>query len=69
MKGKRIILKVSKDDPEVGYVYLPQHPGPGNHGVIRSQKRLFDLIEDYKGIDVYLDFDENGELLGIEIIG
>lgn len=68
-KEKTFKLKISEDDPQVGYLYLPDHPGPGTHGVVKSQKRLVDIIENYKGIDVYLDFDNDGRLLGIEFLG
>jgi len=40
----KILLKLSEDDTEVGYVYLPNHPGPGTPNIVHSQKRLLDLI-------------------------
>ncbi len=61
-------LKVSEDDDEVAYLRLPNHPGAGQPGVVASQKNLADLIDNYKGADVYLDFDKSGVLIGIEII-
>lgn len=67
MKTK-IKLKVSKDDPDVAYLKLPEHPGSGKYGIVSKQIRLLELIEEYKGPDIYLDIDKNGVLIGIEIL-
>jgi len=64
-----ISLKISEDDPEVAYLYLPAHPGKEIFGVVKKQVRALDLIPNYKGPDVYLDFDGEGVLIGIEILG
>ena len=61
-------LKLSKDDQGLGYLYLPNHPGAGNYGVVKKQLKLADVVSDYKGPDVYLDFNDANELIGIEII-
>jgi uncharacterized protein YuzE len=63
-----IKLKVSDDDPDIAYLYLPAHPGPGTPNVVRNQVSLNKLIEGYSGPDVYLDFGQNGKLIGIEIL-
>ncbi|MGV6851241.1 MAG: DUF2283 domain-containing protein [bacterium] len=52
----------------MAYLYLPSHPGVGLPCVVASQKNLADLVDDYKGADVYLGFDKNGILIGIEIL-
>ncbi|MCG8673139.1 MAG: DUF2283 domain-containing protein [Pseudomonadales bacterium] len=65
--SQRISLKCG-DDPDVAYLILPKHPGEGSKSVVKEQKDLRTLIENYKGPDVYLDFDQNGILIGIEII-
>ena len=67
MKTDRITLKLSEDDPDVGYIYLPCHPGAGTPGAVDFQKNLRELIKDYKGPDVYLDFNSDNELIGVEI--
>jgi hypothetical protein len=66
MAEKKISLALSAGDQEVGYVYLPGHPGPGASGVAK-QVRLSTLLE-YKGPDLFLDFDGDGQLVGVEIL-
>lgn len=65
----KIVLKISEGDENVGYVYLPKHPKVVTPGIIKKTIWLSDIIENYKGIPIYLDFDEEGELIGIEIVG
>lgn len=36
----KIILKVSKDEEEIGYLYLPKHPKKVVYGIV---KKLFQL--------------------------
>jgi Protein of unknown function (DUF2283) len=69
MSVKRMMLKVSKEDATVGYLYLPNHAGKGVSGVSKKQIHLHELIENYKGADVILDFNKDDELIGIEILG
>ena len=64
-----MIFKVSKDDEEVGYLYLPKHPKKVTNGVVKKTIGINELIQDYKGISLNLDFDEDNELIGIEILG
>ena len=49
-------LTTSTDEPDVGYLYFRDHPGPGKHGVVTRA-------------ELVLDIDVNGCLIGIEIIG
>lgn len=63
----KIILMVSKDDQGVAYLYLPDHPGKGKKANIVNQIRLYDLVENYKGPDIYIDINEKGQAVGIEI--
>ncbi len=67
--SKKIILEVSKKDDLVGYLFLPKHPKKLIYGLIKKSIPINTLIKDYKGIPLYLDFDESGELIGIEIVG
>lgn len=62
---KGIVLRTSKNDPAIGYVYLPNHKG--GYGSVDSQIALAALIDNYVGPPIYLDF-KDGELVGIEII-
>lgn len=67
--SKKIVLKVSKDDDLVAYLYLPKHPKKTILGSVKRSVSIFELIENYKGIPVNLDFNEDNELIGIEILG
>lgn len=67
MLPKAIQLKVSADDDEMAYVFLPDHPKRIVAGIVKKQTRLSDLIDGYKGPDIYLDFDGKGRMVGIEI--
>jgi hypothetical protein len=67
MAEKQISLSVSADDQDVAYLYLPDHPGRGTSGVVAKQVRLSSLLT-YTGPDLYLDFDEHGQLIGVEVL-
>lgn len=69
MKQEKMLFKTSSNNPLVGYLYLEKHPRTLVSGAVKKSISLKDLIEGYKGIPVYLDFDENDELIGIEIVG
>ncbi len=68
MSNRKIVLKTSDDDPDVAYLYLPKHPGGGKANVVAKQICLSEIIDGYKGPDVYLDFGHDDELIGIEIL-
>jgi uncharacterized protein YuzE len=68
MSEKKIELVVSEDDPDVAYLQLPDHPGSGTPNVVAKQICLGDIIQSYKGPDIYLDFGQDGRLIGIEIL-
>ena len=65
---KPIELKVSPEDEDVGYLYLPDHPRNSATKVVGKQLELRDIVEGYHGPDVYLDFDKEGTLIGIEVL-
>ncbi len=69
MTNSNIRFRPSVDDPDVAYVELPGHPGEGTHGCVERTIGIGELIEEYKGPRIYLDFDDSGELIGIEILG
>jgi hypothetical protein len=60
-------LQVSEDDEQVAYLRLPSHLGAGPCKMSKSI-RLRDLLGDYDGPDIVLDFDARGVLVGIEIL-
>lgn len=61
--SKKILLKVSKGDDNIAYLYLSKHPKKAILGSVK--KSISELIENYKGIPVNLDFNEEDELIGI----
>lgn len=67
MLQEPIQLKISENDNEMAYLFLPEHPKQIKYGIVKKQIRLADLIADYKGPDIYLDFNEKGTIIGIEI--
>ncbi|HEX9512919.1 MAG TPA: hypothetical protein VF939_20655 [Puia sp.] len=69
MGSKKIILKLSKDDEQVGYLYLPKHPKKISSGIVKKTISINELITNYKGIPLNFDFDDDGEIIGIEILG
>ncbi len=74
-KGK-IELIVSDSDPNceegddniVAYLTLPSHPANDVVGWVARTVRLWDLLPDYKGVDLYFDFDKDNCLIGVEIL-
>jgi len=65
----KISLSISKDDDQVGYLYLPKHPRTSTSGIVKKTIFITELIKGYKGIPINFDFDKDGELIGIEIVG
>lgn len=63
----KYILNISPHDPDVAYLMLPKHKGEGVGSVV-EQKTLRELLPEYKGPDIYFDFDNNGVLVGIELM-
>ncbi len=74
---QKIKLKRSQSDPNAAYLTLPGHPGSSKaadrfdqktEGCVSSTQKIRDVIPDYKGPDLNLDFDNEGTLIGIEIL-
>ncbi len=61
----RFDLSISEDG-DIAYLKLPSHPRTERCAMSRSI-RLIEVMPDYKGPDVVLDFHE-GVLVGIEIL-
>jgi len=57
--------EVQIEDGDVAYVKMPR--AEQNKKVAKSIM-LRELIKDYKGPDIVLDFSEDEELLGVEIL-
>lgn len=65
--SERFELRVSEDEGDVAYLRLPGHPGTVP-GVVRKTVSLRELLPEYLGPDINLDFNEGDSLIGIEII-
>ena len=70
MKRKKFELIVDDSDGEddVAYLMLPDHPRVDKEGVVNRTESLRDFVKDYRGPDIYLDFDKEGRLIGIELL-
>jgi hypothetical protein len=62
----RFELRVSEEDQDVAYLRLPSHPGETCK--MSKSIRLAELMGSYTGPDVVLDFDQDGVLVGIELL-
>jgi uncharacterized protein DUF2283 len=62
----RFELRISEDDQDVAYLRLPSHPGETCK--MSKSIRLAELMGSYTGPDVVLDFDQDGVLVGIELL-
>lgn len=63
------IIKFDETTERSIYISLNAHAGSGVAQSGTFQKSLHELIDNYEGPDVYLDFCSNGRLRGIEILG
>lgn len=66
-RSGKFVLELSRGRHEVAYLKLPSYPS-GQICKMSKSVRLFDMIGKYPGPDVILDFDEEGVLVGIEIL-
>ncbi len=57
-----------EDELDEGYVYLPDHPGPGTPGCVTRSIDVFGLDESLRGMQVILDLDDQDRIIGIEIV-
>ena len=59
-----------KEDPHTLYVELPGYHAaePGPDGSAAKSLRLHEVLGSYEGPDVIFDFDENGVMIGIEVL-
>lgn len=57
-------IQIEKDD--VAYVRLPDFEQAMK---VSKTVSLREIVKDYKGCDIMLDFSEDGILIGIEILG
>ncbi|EDY16891.1 hypothetical protein CfE428DRAFT_5520 [Chthoniobacter flavus Ellin428] len=67
MPSGKFELKVTPSG-EVAYLYLPDHPGRDAKGVAVKQVSLKELLPSYDGATLYFDFDQDGRLIGVEVL-
>ena len=71
-KRKSVKLKLVAQNPDdeadevCGYLYLPNHPQDASKPTFRTV-RLQDLYSYNGWPDIYLDFDEQNRIIGIEL--
>ena len=51
-----------------GYIYLSKHPGVSGPDLVKKSMWLHELVTDYRGPVIRLDFDAENELIGIGIV-
>ena len=68
MNAKKIRIKVSGNESETAYVALPGYPDEPRYGSVARTVCLDDIICGFKGPRINLDFDNEGMLIGIEIL-
>jgi uncharacterized protein YuzE len=67
MTQETITLEVSADDQDVAYLKLPGHQHRSTLGCAARTVSLSSLLT-YGGAEILLDLDEDGWLIGIEIL-
>ena len=65
---KQIRLKTYDGDYHTSYVELADHPHDLIAGVVTKTVLIHNLIDDYVGPSIGIDFDKNGKAIGIEIL-
>ncbi|MDU3160351.1 MAG: DUF2283 domain-containing protein [Hafnia alvei] len=58
----------TNDDGDIAYLILPKHPGKGSAGAVAKVIPIHEIIANYQGPEVFLDFDKNGMMIGIEVL-
>ncbi len=68
MSDPTIRVKMSNPKSRNAYIALPGYPMEVTPGVVARTISLDDLIADYHGPVVNLDFDKDARLIGIEVL-
>jgi hypothetical protein len=67
MAKPKIRVKLLGADAHTAYIYLPGHGGT-KPGTIARTLNLDEIVANYKGPRVHLDFNSEGEMIGIEVL-
>ena len=65
-KKQKIRVKLRGRDSDTAYVELPGHEPKA--GIVAKMVCLNDVVDNFKGPRVNLDFNQDGVLIGIEIL-
>lgn len=65
---KYVRLRTYKGRPESAYVYLLDHPASLEFGLVVKSVMIHQLIDDYHGPSLILQFDKMNRAVGIEIL-
>ena len=68
MANKLIRLKMSNVDSDSAYVALPGYPDEPMFGTVSRTICLDEVVGNYKGPRINLDFYREGVLIGLEIL-
>lgn len=68
MAKAKIRVKVTGKLSDTAYLKLPGFPDGPPQGVVSRTICLAELIKEFKGPQVNLDFNEQGVLIGIEVL-
>ena len=67
-ENKEILLRTYPGDHTTAYLELRDHPHETTYGLVKNSIDLHQLIEDYEGPRLCLEFDAKRRPVGIEII-
>jgi hypothetical protein len=65
---KSIRLRTQTNDYHQAYVELADHPHELVAGCVKRTVRIHELVPDYDGPSIAIDFDASGKAIGIEIL-
>jgi hypothetical protein len=65
---KFVRLRIYNENYHTTYVELADHPHESVFGCVRRSVNIHNLVEDYDGPAITIDFDEKNRAIGIEIL-
>jgi hypothetical protein len=68
MSNKKMVLRSYDNDPRTVYLELVDHPHELVPGIAKRTVAIHELIPDYDGPYIALDFNDRGKAIGIEIL-
>ena len=68
MAMKKIRVQMRRGQSDTAYIKLPGHPDKPKFGIVCKTIDLVEVIANYKGPRVMLNFNKDGKLIGIEIL-